>query len=96
MKKINQIQNEFFSVLKDIQDNAVCSSLNDYNKGDDIEDLLYDVTYETIYRIMEMIDGYSYCNLDLELDLIDRKSNESLRAGIELHDTCANYIKYEK
>lgn len=65
-----------------------------HKEGDNIEDLLYDATYEMTYRILELIDGYG--DDKLKLDLIDKESKRSLREGIELHDTCATYLKYER
>jgi hypothetical protein len=55
--------------------------------------MLYDVTYDTICNIMELVDGYKKESLQLDLVLI--KSKESLRTGIELHDTCVDYLKCE-
>jgi hypothetical protein len=88
------IQKEFFETLKQIQEEVVNCSLANYKDIDTIENLLYDTTYETIYKLMELIDGYT--KESLQLDLIEKESKESLRDGIELHDTCSGYIKYEK
>ncbi|OOM11651.1 hypothetical protein [Clostridium saccharobutylicum] len=94
MSELNKLQKDFFNTLNQIQEEAVSIAFGNYKEGDDIEDLLYDVTYNTIYSIMELIDGY--VKDSLELDIIDRKNKESLRTGIELHDTCASFVKYEK
>lgn len=93
MADIKLVQKEFFESLKDIQESIVYSTLSDYKEGNNVEDLLYDVTYKAIYRVMELIDGYA--NPALKLDLVDITSNKSLRSEIELHDTCANYLKTE-
>ncbi|MGM1049733.1 hypothetical protein SAMN05661091_2457 [Paenibacillus uliginis N3/975] len=45
---------------------------------------------EIIYRILEVVDGYG--NLDFEIDLIDKETKESLKAGIQLHDQYATRI----
>lgn len=94
MDKIQIVQREFFQTLKEIQEEVVSTALCNYKGEDDIEDILYDVTYETIYNIMELIDGYT--KESLQLDIIERVGKKSLRTGIELHDTCSEYIKYEK
>lgn len=94
MSELNKLQKDFFNALNEIQEEAVSIAFCNYKDGDDIENLLYDVTYNTIYSVMELIDGYVKDNL--ELDIIDRKNKESLRKGIEFHDTCASFIKYEK
>lgn len=94
MMNIESVQKKFFQTLKEIQEEVVSTTTYNYKSGDDIEDMLYDITYETIYNIMVLIDGYT--KESLQLDLIERKGKGSLRTGIELHDTCAEYIKYEK
>ena len=94
INEIKNIQKEFFETLKSAQEEIVVIAASKYKEGDDIEDLLYDVTYDAIYEVLVNIDGYG--NRRLNLDLIDKKSKVSLRTGIELHDICADYLKYEK
>ncbi|QYR22716.1 histidine kinase [Paenibacillus sp. sptzw28] len=43
-----------------------------------------------IYRIMELIDGYS--DLKYSVDLIDKDTKKSLREVGELHDGFMNYL----
>ncbi|EOS28176.1 MAG: hypothetical protein OSJ53_05060 [Kineothrix sp.] len=93
MDNIKEIQNEFFEALKSIQDTSVYQALEEYNDNESLEDLLYNVTYETITSICEIIDGYT--NDKLKLDLIDSNSNVSLKEGIQMHDRCADYLKWE-
>ena len=47
------------------------------------------VSYESIYRIMELLDGYR----GLDLVLMDRKTKQPLFEQIELHDKIADYLK---
>lgn len=91
---MNDIQKDFFNSLQEIQQLVVNLTICNYKKGDNIEELLEDITYDTIYMIMELIDGYS--NHNLQLDIIDRYTRESIRTGIELHDICADYLKCKK
>ena len=93
MDNIKEIQNEFFEALKSIQDTSVYQALEEYNDNESLEDLLYNVTYETITSICEIIDGYT--NDKLKLDLIDSNSNVSLKEGIQMHDRCGDYLKWE-
>lgn len=44
--------------------------------------------------ICELLDGYT--SDKLQLDLIDTKSNKSIKEGIQMHDICANYLRWEK
>ena len=94
MVEIKVIQNEFFEMIKSIQEESVAVALNEYNQGDKLEDLLYNATYEVICDICAMIDGYK--NTKLSLDLIDNKSKLSIKSGIQLHDKCAEYIKFKE
>lgn len=94
MNNIKNIQREFFETLSSIQDSAVFQALKEYNEKDSLEDLLYNTTYEAIVSICELLDGYT--NDKLQFDLIDRNSSESIKTGIQLHDACANYLKWEK
>jgi hypothetical protein len=50
-----------------------------------------EIIESVIYSILEMIDGYDD-NLNFNLDLIDKETNMSLKAGIELHDKFIDYI----
>ncbi|MDL2302375.1 hypothetical protein LJC58_08470 [Lachnospiraceae bacterium OttesenSCG-928-D06] len=91
---MKDIQNDFFKALADIQEVTVQIALCNKEKYKDTEDMLYEITYDTIYGVMELIDGYA--NENLKLDIVDRESKESIREGIELHDTCADYLKYSQ
>ena len=93
MDNIKDIQKEFFETLSSIQETAVNVALGEYCQKDSLEDLLYNATYETIAQICELLDGYR--SDVLQLDLIDQNSNISLRTNIELHDVCADYLKWE-
>lgn len=89
-----EIQKFFFKTLSSIQDNVVYQALAEYKKSDSLEDLLYNATYEAIVSICELLDGYT--SDKLQLDLIDTNSNESIKEGIQMHDVCADYLKWEK
>jgi len=93
MNNIQEIQKEFFETLSSIQDSAVYQALSEYDKTDSLEDLLYNATYEAITSFCELLDGYT--SNKLQLDLIDVKSNKSIKEGIQIHDVCANYLRWE-
>lgn len=92
MKDLSNKQIEFFTALKEIQDTVVNVSL--CNKSDDIENMLYNATYETIYSILELFDGYT--KESIKMEIVDIESGESISNGIQLHDVCVNFINYEK
>lgn len=94
--RYNKFQHEFFKYISDIQDDEVQIALSKYKNGDDIENLLLDVTYNVIVEIMTMIDGYYRDST--RLDVINTETGDKLKENpfIELHDSICDYIKYEK
>lgn len=84
--KLNGFQREFLETLSDIQESCVQTALE---QDDDelLKGKYYEITSDTIIRIMEIIDGY--CNQNIgKLKVICEKSGESLKdiPYIELHD----------
>ncbi len=92
MCQLSERQIKFFELLKSIQETAVIQSINEMNKHDSLEDVLFNATYEVIASICEVLDGY---NNHINLELMDKDDNIPLRSGIELHDICAKYIRCE-
>ncbi len=91
--KLNGFQREFLETLSDIQESCVQTALE---QDDDelLKGKYYEITSDTIIRIMEIIDGY--CNQNIgKLKVICEKSGESLKdiPYIELHDIVCNYLK---
>lgn len=92
MKILNKVQKEFFHMLKEIQEEVVIISLGEIDQGNEIEEVIYDSTYEMSYRIMELLEGYM--REDLKFKIIDEKSEVCLGQDIQLHDVCADYLKH--
>lgn len=85
-------QTEFFEDLANIQDCCVNVALINEGKYSNTEELLKDVTYEVIYGIMELIDGYGgrlpRCNI------VNTVTGEVINKGIELHDNCVGFLEF--
>ena len=92
MKTLNSSQIEFFQVLSEIQETVVGVAM--CKKENEIEDFLYEITYETIYSILELFDGCIKENL--EDSILNLKDGEEINNGIQLHGVCPCYIKYKK
>ena len=92
MKEIENKQQILLQHLKHIQELAVTNVMSEHKANDNIEELLYAVSFESIYRVLEWIDGYSICSL--KIDLIDKETGQSMKNGIELHDKCADYLRH--
>ncbi len=80
----------FWKEVKKIQDFVVNVSLAKISKYDDMEKLLKDVTYETIYEIMELLDGYK--NIDLRGEIINKVTGYSINSNMDLHNYCEEYL----
>lgn len=83
-------QELFWKEVKKIQDYVVNISLSKISQYDDMEKLLNDVTYETIYAIMELLDGHK--NSDLRGEVINKLTGCSINSNIELHNYCEEYL----
>lgn len=88
---MSDYQYAFFMALASIQNSCVCESLCKAEKYADLEEAITDISYEVIYRIMELIDGYS--ETEMHLSLIDMKTGLPMNDGIELHDACTDFLK---
>ena len=83
-------QELFWKEIQKIQDCVVNVSLSKKAKYDDMEKLLNDVTYETIYKIMELLDGYK--NKNLQGEIIYKPTGSSINSNIDLHNYCEEYL----
>ena len=81
----------FWEEIQKIQDYVINISLSKMSKYDDVEKLLKDVTYETIYGMMELLDGHK--TSDLRGEIIDKSTGFSINTNIELHNYCEEYLK---
>ena len=70
----------FFQELKIIQEQAV--NMNIHQSDLTKEELLFNVSHDTLVLVMELLDGYRNMNLELS----DKESKEVLNGNIQLHD----------
>ena len=83
-------QELFWKEIKKIQDYVVNISLSKISQYDDMEKLLNDMTYETIYAIMELLDGHK--SSELRGEIINKLTGCSINSNIELHNYCEEYL----
>lgn len=81
-----------FANLSKIQEEAVVSVLIQQEKYHNIEEMLTDVSYEVLYRCMELLDGY-YCP-DIKYRLTNVKTDAEVNESLDLHDFCPDYLKF--
>ena len=83
-------QRDFFNELKNIQDVVVNIMISNESKYADTGDLLIDTTYETIYKVLELMDGYGINHKKYEVkDIIN---DEIINKTISLHNLCESTL----
>ncbi len=95
MKELNTFQKKFMQEIADIQEEPVQIALAE-NGDDSLQSDYYNITAETIIRIMELLDGYRSSNIG-EVNITCEKTGDRLKNSpyIELHDVVCDYLKYE-
>ena len=83
-------KSEFYNELKIIQDIVTNNMISNSQKYNSMEDVIIDTTYETIYKILELIDGYGSSNNKYEIINLSKK--EILNKTGFLHDNCEEYL----
>lgn len=94
---MNKTQQRFFEHLVSMQENCVEKCMTQNKCSDEqTQSMLYNVTYEVITAIMEMIDGYSEYSADRH-DIINIVTGEHLKENpaIELHDQTEDFLRYK-
>lgn len=94
---MNELQKKFFEYLAVMQETAVDICMIQHKCDDaSVESMLYDVTYEVITEIMEIIDGYSEFSRNKH-DIVDMVTGERLKENpfIELHDWTDEFLRYK-
>lgn len=87
-------QEIFWKEIQKIQNSVVNVTMAKISKYDDTEKLLNDVTYDTIYGMMELLDGHK--NNALRFEIRDVNSGNFINSNIELHNYCEEYLKYSE
>ena len=77
----------FLQELQIIQEQAV--NMNIYQSNLTKEELLFNVSYDTLVLMMELLDGYRNMNLELS----DKENKEVLNKNIQLHDGVVDFLK---
>ena len=77
----------FLQELQIIQEQAV--NMNIHQSDLTKEELLFNVSYDTLVLTMELLDGYRNMNLELS----DKESKEVLNKNIQLHDGVVDFLK---
>ena len=80
-------QIKFFKELEIIQEQAVSMNISQSNLTK--EELLFNVSYDTVVLMMELLDGYR----NMVLELSDKESREVLNKDIQLHDGVVDFLK---
>ncbi|HFI0102247.1 TPA: hypothetical protein ACGORV_002311 [Streptococcus suis] len=84
---MTEAQNNFLTELKIIQEQAVIMNSGQSNLFEN--EKLFNVSYDTLYLVMELLDGYRGINISL----LDNDHQEFLNDRIQLHDKIANFLQ---
>lgn len=88
---MNEEQIAFYKELRKIQDFAIGTALSKQSKYKKTEDMLEDITYDVMYMICEMVDGYR--NDLIKYNLVNIKNENVLNEEFSLHDWCEKYLR---
>lgn len=93
--KMTKGQEVFWEKIKRLQDEILCIYSLKLSRYDTKEDLLKDVTYDTIYSLMELLDGFR--NENIRGNVIFLSSGKSINSEHDpLHNYCENYLSISK
>lgn len=95
MNTLNELQNKFVEYMAHFQESSVQCCLAEHKCNDkEIEQMLYEVTYDMAVSIMELIDGYSMYSNDKH-DIVNTVTGVRLKQNpfIELHDILDGHMK---
>lgn len=84
-------QEVFWKELQGIQNYIVEIFLLKQSKYEDMDAMLCDVTYETFYKVMELVDGYK--NKEICYEIKNKITNACLNRDIDLHNDCERYLR---
>ncbi len=93
----NADQKQFLEQVAAIQESVVQIAWSKYKPNDDIESLLYEVTYDVLADLFAYIDGYGGACAQ-KMDIVNVQTGKGLKQDpfMELHDAIADYLKWEK
>lgn len=84
-KTMETAQSIFLKKVREIQETCVYTNLD----SDISESKLFELSFDVIVDILELIDGYH----DMELQLIDKKTGQILNEPRNLHDLAADFLR---
>ena len=95
MKELNTFQKQFMQEIAAIQEETVQIALAE-NNDNSLQSDYYNITAETIIRIMELLDGYRSSDMG-KVNITCEKTGDRLKNSpyIELHDVVCDYLKDE-
>lgn len=67
---MNNVHEKLFKEIKMIQEEVVYTALIE---NPDLKDLLFDITYDTIFKLLEVFDGYRNTELNLDIMIIRKE-----------------------
>lgn len=93
---MNDFQIEFMQHLSLIQERNVQIALLKHSNIENLEDILYETTFDLITDILTLADGYD-SSFKYKIKILN-EDNKNIKENpfIELHDKNEEYLKYKK
>ena len=93
---MNDFQIEFMQHLSLIQERNVQIALSKHSNIENLEDILYETTFDLITDILTLADGYD-SSFRYKIKILN-EDNKNIKENpfIELHDKNEEYLKYKK
>lgn len=82
------IEETFWRQLRILQEEIVCNYVSRIEDGVSVD--LYEITFDTLYSMLELIDGYRGSGSGFSL--VDRKSGQVVNQDRFMHDRCEKYL----
>ena len=93
---MNDFQIKFMKHLSLMQERNVQKALSKYSSVDNVEEILYETTFDLISDLLEMADGYDR-EFEYKIKILNEyDENIKENPSIELHDKNEEYLKYKK
>lgn len=90
---MRHIEEVFWKQLQILQEEIVCRHTGQLEKG--IPTDLYEITFDTISSMLELIDGYRESHRQ-GISLVDKESGQTINPDRFLHDRCEKYLYCQK
>ncbi len=88
------MDNKFFKSIQSIQKDIINVMLIKSDKYNNVQEMLEDTTYETIYALLAMLDGFGPDKIKYEIK--NTQNNTIENESTTLHDKCEEFLLFSE